>query len=165
MHFIWVWMYFSTEVLIGVTISTSPTWDQTSTLCPCKSLAICRAKVVLRILSYFKTLSIDQVLGIELRPPAPQSSALLTELVLLQLRSQYAQENLYTTLKWSFIYTRTSIDPPVCILIGLRTFLCTMKFGRRATGGTSHIMATLALHYQQKKKAYSNYMNITTNSF
>ena len=147
MHFIWVWMYFSTEVLIGVTISTSPTWDQTSTLCPCKSLAICRAKVVLRILSYFKTLSIDQVLGIELRPPAPQSSALPTELVLLQLRSQYAQENLYTTLKWSFIYTRTSIDPPVCILMGLRTFLCTMKFGRRATGGTSHIMATFALHY------------------
>ena len=148
MHFIWVWMYFSTEVLIGVTISTSPTWDQTATLCPCKSLAKPFAgqrryfafSVILR-------LSIDQVLEIELRPPALQSSALPTELVLLQLRSQYAQENLYTTLKWSFIYTRTSIDPPVCILMGLRTFLCTMKFGRRATGGTSHIMATLALHY------------------
>ena len=149
MHFIWVWMYFSTEVLIRVTISMSPTWDQTATLCPSKGLAICRAKAVhvLSMLSYFKTLSTGQVLGIEPRPPALQSSALPTELVLPQLTSQYAQENLYTSLKWSFIYTRTSIDPPVCILMGLRTFLCTMKFGRRATGGTSHIMATLALHY------------------
>ena len=147
MHLIWVWIYFSTEVLIWVTVSMSPTWDQTATLCPRKGLAICKAKAVLCILSYFKTPSTDQVLGIEPRPPALQSSALLTELVLPQLTSQYAKENLYTTLKWSFIYTRTSIDPPVCILMGLRTFLCTMKFGRRATGGTSHIMATLALHY------------------
>ena len=147
MHFICLWMYFSTEVQIGVTISMSPTWDRTATLCPCKGLAICRAKAVVCILSYFKTLSIDQVLGIEPRPPALQSSALPTELVLPLLTSQYTQENLYTTLKWSFIYTRTSIDPPVCILMGLRTFLCTMKFGRRARGGTSHIIATFALHY------------------
>lgn len=39
--------------------------------------------------------------------------------------------------------------PPVWYLNGRSTFLCTMKFGRRATGGTSVIWATLMLHYKE----------------
>ena len=65
-------MYFSTKVLIGVTISTTPTGDETAILCACKGLAVCRAKAVFLILTYFKTLSIGQVPGTE---PATSCSA------------------------------------------------------------------------------------------
>ena len=73
---------FSTEVLTGDTISTSPTgvgtaisiWSYESREGP----AVCSAKVVLSVLSYFKTP----------RPLALQSSALPTELVLLLGKSK-----------------------------------------------------------------------------
>ena len=57
------------KVLIGDTILTSPTGDKTAILrghpSYTKGLAICRAMEVPSILSYFKTLSIGQVPGIE----------------------------------------------------------------------------------------------------
>ena len=54
----------------------------------------------------------------------------------------------------------TSIEPPVCILMGFRTFRCTMKFGRRASGGTSQIMATRALHYNKFINYYTSDLSI-----
>ena len=62
MHFIWVSMYFSTKVLTGNTIFKSPTGDETAIL---RGPAIFRAKAVPSFPSYFKTLSIDPLPGIE----------------------------------------------------------------------------------------------------
>ena len=62
MHFIWVSMDFSTKVLTGNTIFKSPTGDETAVL---RGPAIFRAKAVPSFPSYFKTLSIDPLPGIE----------------------------------------------------------------------------------------------------
>ena len=62
MPFIWVSMYFSTKVLTGNTIFKSPTGDETAIL---RGPAIFRAKAVPSFPSYFKTLSIDPLSGIE----------------------------------------------------------------------------------------------------
>ena len=61
--FTWVSMYFSTKVLIGGTIFTSPSGDGTA-ICtwssePREGLAACSAKEVLSFLSHFKTRSND----------------------------------------------------------------------------------------------------------
>ena len=63
-------MYFSTKVLIGDTIFTSPNADGTAILLghpaePRVGLAVCSAKAVPSFLSYFKTPSIVPVSGIE----------------------------------------------------------------------------------------------------
>lgn len=50
----------------------------------------------------------------------------------------------------------TRMVPPVWYLNGRSTFLCTMKFGRRATGGTSVIWATLMLHYKETAEITQN---------
>lgn len=50
----------------------------------------------------------------------------------------------------------TRMVPPVWYLNGRSTFLCTMKFGRRATGGTSVIWATLILHYKETAEITQN---------
>ena len=68
---------FSTKVLIGDTIFTSPTWDGTAILRqwlsePREGLLVCRVKAVPSFLSYFKTLSIGPAPGIE---PATSRSA------------------------------------------------------------------------------------------
>ena len=84
MHFIWVSLH---RGLIGDTIFTSPTRDGTAILCglPHEGLAVCRAKAVPLFLSYFKTLSIGPVRESNLQPPTLQSSALPTELHVIQL--------------------------------------------------------------------------------
>ena len=68
---------FSTKVLIGDTICTSPIRDWTATNFtwlsePREGLPVCRAKGVPSFLSYFKTLSIGPAPGIE---PATSHSA------------------------------------------------------------------------------------------
>lgn len=50
----------------------------------------------------------------------------------------------------------TRMVPPVWYLNGRSTFLCTIKFGRRATGGTSVIWATLMLHYKETAEITQN---------
>ena len=65
---------FSTKVLIGDTIFTSPTGDGTATLWssePREGLAICRANAVPSFLSHFNTMSIGPVPEIE--PVTPRS--------------------------------------------------------------------------------------------
>ena len=56
---------FSMKVLIGDTIFMSPNGDWTAILCD-EGLTTCSAKAVPSLLSYFKTLSTSQALGIEL---------------------------------------------------------------------------------------------------
>ena len=67
---------FSTKVLIGDTIFTSPTGDGTAISTwssePREGPAVCSAKTVSSFLSYFKTLSIGPAPGIE---PATSRSA------------------------------------------------------------------------------------------
>ena len=67
---------FSTKVLIGDTIFTSPTGDGTAISTwssePREGPAVCSAKAVSSFLSYFKTLSIGPAPGIE---PATSCSA------------------------------------------------------------------------------------------
>lgn len=55
--------------------------------------------------------------------------------------------------EWAIL---TRMVPPVWYLNGRSTFLCTMKFGRRATGGTSVIWATLILHYKETAENTQN---------
>lgn len=54
----------------------------------------------------------------------------------------------------------TSIVPPVWNRRGLRTFLCTIKLGRQATGGTSVIPATLILNWEKHKTAVIHVLNL-----
>ena len=66
---------FSTKVVIGGTIFTSPSGDGTASTWssePREGPAVCSAKAVPSFLSYFKTLSIGSVPGIE---PATSRSA------------------------------------------------------------------------------------------
>ena len=67
--FFWSVNVFSTKVLIGDTIFTSPTGDGTAISTwssePREGPAVCSAKVVPSFLSYFKTLSIGPAPGIE----------------------------------------------------------------------------------------------------
>ena len=83
---------FSTKVLIGDTIFTSPTGDGTNILRWSskwrEGVAICRAKAVSSFLSHFETLSTGPVPGTE---PATSRSAVKrstnwTELILLRLK-------------------------------------------------------------------------------
>ena len=50
-----------------------------------EGLAICKAEAIPSFLSHFKTLSVVRSLKSNPRPPAHQSSALPTELILLQI--------------------------------------------------------------------------------
>ena len=79
---------FSTKVLIGDNIIMSPTGDRsrhfTRSSKPRKGLATCISKAVPSFLSYFKTLSNGPSRESNPRPPALQSSALQTELILLR---------------------------------------------------------------------------------
>jgi len=66
---------FSTKVLIGDTIFTSPSGDDfhfTRSSEPREGLAACSEKVVPSFLSYFKILSIGPAAGIE--PPTSRSA-------------------------------------------------------------------------------------------
>ena len=81
---------FSTKVLIGDTIFTSPTGDGTAILRawssePREGLAARWAKEVPSFLSYFKTLSIGPASGIEPATSRSAVSALPTELILPRL--------------------------------------------------------------------------------
>ena len=59
---------------------------------PREGPAACRAKEVPSFLSYFKTLSIGRARESNPRPPALQSSALLTELILPRLMSVFVPD-------------------------------------------------------------------------
>ena len=75
MHFIWVSMYLQDPAILRGHRSHA------------KVQPLCKLKGVPSFLSYFKTLSISPVPGIETVTPAPQSSALPTELILLRLKT------------------------------------------------------------------------------
>ena len=84
---------FSTKVLTGDTIFTSPTGDGTAILRarssePREGLAARWAKEVPSILSYFKTLSIGPASGIEPATSRSAVSALPTELILPRLNQR-----------------------------------------------------------------------------
>ena len=87
MHFFLSCNVFSTKVLIGDTIYTSPTGEGTAISTwssePGEGPATCSAKTVPSFFRYFKTLVRPRESNP--RPPALQSSALLTEHPVLQL--------------------------------------------------------------------------------
>lgn len=49
----------------------------------------------------------------------------------------------------------TMMVPPVCVLKGLSTLLCTRKLGRKMRGGISVIVATTRDHWEKKEQAAS----------
>ena len=86
MHFIWVSVYFSTKVLIGDTILTSPTGDGTAILRGHPSHAKVQPFAGQRKYLHFSVILRPWVLlrsrESNPRPPALQSSALPTEIIL-----------------------------------------------------------------------------------
>lgn len=72
---------------------------------------------------------------------------------LLSLSIKCMNSNTEFWFQWGVL---TRMVPPVWYLNGRSTFLCTIKFGRRATGGTSVIWATLMLHYKETAEITQN---------
>ena len=89
---------FSTKVLTGDTIFTSPTGENTTILLvvlrPTRGPAACSAKGVPSFLSYFKTLSTGPAPGIELAASLPRrhSSACVTRSFVGKERVTHAEE-------------------------------------------------------------------------
>lgn len=59
------------------------------------------------------------------------------------------------------VLTHTKTVPPVCNLSGFNTTLWTIKFGKRATGGTSVTAATFQDHLKTETPNITRVWNMT----
>ena len=89
-HFIWVWIYFSTKVLIGDTIFTSPTGDGIAILrghpSHAKGYPFAGQRQYLHFFVILRPWVLVRSRESNARPPALQSSALPTEIILPRLQ-------------------------------------------------------------------------------